>query len=468
MIKTLTPFDVPFVTTLESEHKLASWVDSYNTKTWILSNELKPIGFITWFESEDSAEILNIAISTQFISCGYGSKLLKTWLKLLNSMGIKHFFLDVHASDTKAINFYKKHGFMINRIRKGYYQSIQEDALEMRLTMTKIIICAIETSCDETSVALVQNGKTLLSQVTYSQIQSHQVYKGVMPELASRLHIQVISLVIKDTLTKANLTWDEVDAIAFTIGPGLVGSLHVGALAAKTISWALNKPLIGVNHLAGHIHANAFVNEIKYPCLALVVSGGHTELIMMQGPLNFDIIAQTQDDAIGEAYDKVGRLLGLNYPAGPQIDQLAKNGKATYPMPQLKIEKTTFSYSGIKSHFNNLVHNMKQRNVAIIIEDMCATFQITAVNQVIERLNYAIEQHNPKQVIIAGGVSANSYLRLQASNLMKTYPTIDFSIPPVVYCTDNAAMIGAAAYHYYIEKRFVSLNAKVNPGLTLI
>ncbi len=333
--------------------------------------------------------------------------------------------------------------------------------------MNKIILCAIETSCDETSVAFVQDGNVLLSQVTHSQIQSHQVYKGVMPELASRLHIQVISQVIDSALVQANLTWNEVDAIAFTIGPGLVGSLHVGALAAKTLAWALNKPLIGVNHLAGHIHANAFVKDIKYPCLALVVSGGHTELIMMQGPLDFNILSQTQDDAIGEAYDKVGRLLGLNYPAGPYIDQLAKEGKSTYPVPHLKIEKTSFSYSGIKSHFNNLIHNATQKNEEINLEDMCATFQDIAISQIIERLDYAIEQHQPKQVIIAGGVSANSYLRTQSSNLMKAYPNIDFSIPPIMYCTDNAAMIGAAAYHYYLEKRFVSLNAKVNPGLTL-
>ena len=333
--------------------------------------------------------------------------------------------------------------------------------------MNKIILCAIETSCDETSVAFVQDGNVLLSQVTHSQIQSHQIYKGVMPELASRLHIQIISQVIESALNQANLTWNEVDAIAFTIGPGLVGSLHVGALAAKTLSWALNKPLIGVNHLAGHIHANAFVKEIQFPCLALVVSGGHTELIMMQGPLDFNILSQTQDDAIGEAYDKVGRLLGLNYPAGPYIDQLAKNGKSTYPVPHLKIEKTSFSYSGIKSHFNNLIHNATQKNEEINLEDMCATFQDIAISQIIERLDYAIEQHQPKQVIIAGGVSANSYLRTQSANLMKAYPNIDFSIPPIKYCTDNAAMIGAAAYHYYLGKRFVSLNAKVNPGLTL-
>ncbi|MBS3991005.1 MAG: tRNA (adenosine(37)-N6)-threonylcarbamoyltransferase complex transferase subunit TsaD [Erysipelothrix sp.] len=333
--------------------------------------------------------------------------------------------------------------------------------------MNKVIICAIETSCDETSVALVQDGNILLSQVTHSQIQSHQIYKGVMPELASRLHIQVISQVIEEALNRAQITWSEVNGIAFTIGPGLVGSLHVGAVAAKTLAWALNKPLMGVNHLAGHIHANAFVKEIRYPCLALVVSGGHTELIMMRGPLDFEVLSQTQDDAIGEAYDKVGRLLGLNYPAGPYIDELAKNGQVTYPVPTLRIEKDSFSYSGIKSHFNNLIHNANQKNEAINVEDMCATFQDIAVSQIIERLDYAIELHQPKHVIIAGGVSANSYLRAQATNLMKTYSNIDFSIPPITYCTDNAAMIGAAAYHYYLEKRFVSLNAKVNPGLKL-
>ena len=198
-----------------------------------------------------------------------------------------------------------------------------------------VILCAIETSCDETSVAFVRNGNELLSQVTQSQIKDHQMYKGVMPELASRLHIQVISLVIEEALHQSKLSWNDVAAIAFTVGPGLVGSLHIGALAAKTLAYALNKPLIAVNHLAGHIHANAFVSALSYPCLALVVSGGHTELVMMQGPLDFTIVAQTQDDAIGEAFDKVGRLLHLDYPAGPNIDKLSQSGEVTYPLPHL-------------------------------------------------------------------------------------------------------------------------------------
>jgi N6-L-threonylcarbamoyladenine synthase len=333
--------------------------------------------------------------------------------------------------------------------------------------MNDLILCAIETSCDETSVAFVRNGNELLSQVTQSQISAHQTYKGVMPELASRLHIQVISLVIKEALEQAQLSWDQVDAIAFTVGPGLVGSLHIGALAAKSLAYALNKPLIAVNHLAGHIHANAFVSDLEYPCLALVVSGGHTELVMMQGPLDFKVVAQTQDDAIGEAFDKVGRLLNLDYPAGPVIDKLAQKGVSNLPLPHLKLEPNTFSYSGIKSHFNNLIYHASQRNEKLVIEDVCASFQNIAIGQLMNRLEYAILHYQPRQVIVAGGVSANTFLRSECIEMMKQYPHIKLNIPPIEYCTDNAAMIGAAGYHYAMAQRFSDLSVKVNPGLGL-
>lgn len=333
--------------------------------------------------------------------------------------------------------------------------------------MSDVIICAIETSCDETSVAFVRNGNQLLSQVTNSQIQDHQSYKGVMPELASRLHIKVISKVIAQALKDASLSWDDVDAIAFTVGPGLVGSLHVGALAAKTLAYGLSKPLIAVNHLAGHIHANAFVSELEYPCLALVVSGGHTELVMMNGPLDFEVVAQTQDDAIGEAFDKVGRLLNLDYPAGPNIDRLAQKGQVTYPLPKLRLEPDSFSYSGIKSHFNNLIHNANQKGETLNIEDVCASFQSIAVGQLINHLEHAIEKHQPSHVIVAGGVSANSYLRSECEKLTSRIKGFSLSIPPIQLCTDNAAMIGAAAFHYYKIGKFVELNVRVNPGLSL-
>jgi len=330
-----------------------------------------------------------------------------------------------------------------------------------------VILCAIETSCDETSVAFVRNGNELLSQVTQSQISAHQTYKGVMPELASRLHIQVISSVIQEALQQSKLTWNDVDAIAFTVGPGLVGSLHIGALAAKSLSYALDKPLIAVNHLAGHIHANAFVAPLEYPCLALVVSGGHTELVMMQGPLDFQIIAQTQDDAIGEAFDKVGRLLNLDYPAGPHIDKLAQSGQSNLPLRHLKLEANTFSYSGIKGHFNNLIYHANQRSEKLDINDVCASFQNIAIGQLIHRLEHANIQYQPKQVIVAGGVSANTYLRSECAKMMQQFPHIKLSVPPIVYCTDNAAMIGAAAYHMALAQQFSDLDVKVNPGLGL-
>lgn len=333
--------------------------------------------------------------------------------------------------------------------------------------MNDIIICAIETSCDETSVAFVRNGSELLSQVTNSQVDDHQTFKGVMPELASRLHVKVISTVITNAFEKAMISWDDVSAIAFTVGPGLIGSLHIGALAAKTLAFTLKKPLIAVNHLAGHIHANAFVCPLEYPCLALVVSGGHTELVLMEGPLQFEIVAQTQDDAIGEAFDKVGRLLHLDYPAGPKIDKLAQQGKVTLPLPTLRLEKDTFSYSGIKSHFNNLIHNAHQRGEKLNEEDVCASFQSIAIEQLITRLELGIMTYKPRHVIVAGGVSANTYLRSETMKLLSRFQNIKLSIPPIKYCTDNAGMIGAAAFHYYQNRQFAELSTRVDPGLSL-
>lgn len=317
--------------------------------------------------------------------------------------------------------------------------------------MKDIIILAIESSCDETACAIVKNGNEILANKVASQIDVHTLYGGVVPEVASRIHIENISIIIKETLKEANMSVEDIDAIGFTQGPGLIGSLHIGVLAAKTLAWAYNKPLIPVHHLSGHIYANAFVKELKFPLLALVVSGGHTELVLMQEDYDFKIIGETLDDAIGEAYDKVGRVLNLPYPGGPKIDKLAQLGKPVYKLPTPKVESPLdFSFSGLKSAVMQAINRLKRNNEQLSIEDMCASFQKTALNFLWQKVEIALDNYEVKQLVLAGGVAANSELRKIVEEKMENnYPDIDYIIPPLKYCTDNAAMIGASAYIAY-------------------
>ena len=325
-------------------------------------------------------------------------------------------------------------------------------------------ILAIESSCDETAASVIENGK-LLSNIVSTQIDVHRKYGGVMPEIASRLHAENISIVIKEAMEEAKLSFEELDAVAVTRGPGLIGALHVGLQAAKTISMLYNIPLIPVHHLAGHIYANEYVSEFKFPMLAVVVSGGNTELVLMKDHMNFEIIAETVDDAIGECYDKVARVLGLPYPGGIPIDKLAKEGKHTYDLPTpLKGVKTlNLSYSGLKTNVINLVHNLEQKGEKVNVPDMCKSFQDVAVGLVIDRTIKAVKQYQINQVILAGGVSANSYLRSKMTN-EKNKLNVELHIPPMWCCTDNAAMIAKVASRLYDLKVFAPLNLGVDPN----
>ena len=328
--------------------------------------------------------------------------------------------------------------------------------------MAKIL--AIESSCDETAASVIDNGQ-LLSNVVSTQIEVHRKYGGVMPEIASRLHAENISIVIKEALSDAKIVFEDLDAVAVTRGPGLIGALHVGLQAAKTISMLYKIPLIPVHHLAGHIYANEYVSEFKFPMLAVVVSGGNTELVLMKGHMDFEIIAETRDDAIGECYDKVARVLGLPYPGGIPIDKLAKEGKHTYNLPTpLKGEKTLdLSYSGLKTNVINLVHNLEQKGEKVNVADMCKSFQDVAVGLVIDRTIKAVKEYKVNQVILAGGVSANSYLREEMSKEMNKLG-IEINIPPMWCCTDNAAMIAKVASRLYELKVFAPLDLGVDPN----
>ena len=324
-----------------------------------------------------------------------------------------------------------------------------------------VYILAVESSCDETSMAIVKNGKEVIGQSIATQIDTHALYGGVVPEIASRMHTEAITFVLEDVLKKANMKIEDMDAIAVTYAPGLTGSLIVGIEAAKALAFIYNKPLIAVNHLIGHIFANNIEDKMEYPMLALIVSGGHTELLIMEDDFNFKKLGETLDDAIGECYDKVARVLDLKYPGGPNVEKLAKEGKPSYQLPQPVLDDTyNFSYSGLKSAIINLVHNEKQKGFEINKADLARSFQEVAVNELVRKVEKAFRETNIKRLVVAGGVSANGYLKEEMQKLCDKYQA-KLLIPRLLYCTDNAAMIGAAAYPLYLKKQFsdYTLNA---------
>ena len=311
-----------------------------------------------------------------------------------------------------------------------------------------MIILSVESSCDESSVAIVKDGKVVLSHIVLSQIDIHQVFGGVVPEIASRNHVVHMTRIFEEALQQAQLKPSDLDLVAVTKGPGLIGSLLVGINAATAFAFAHSLPLMGVNHLHGHIYAAGIEHEMKFPALALLVSGGHTELIYMKEHMSFELLGTTQDDAVGEAYDKVARTLGLSYPGGPVVDKLAQEGTDTYhlPRPYLDRKEYHFSFSGLKSAVINLVHNAEQRGEKIDIPNMCASFQASVLDVIIEKTKLAAENYQVNQIIVSGGVAANKGLR---TRIFKEIPGKEIIFPNMAYCTDNAAMIGAAAYYQY-------------------
>lgn len=331
------------------------------------------------------------------------------------------------------------------------------------------LILAIETSCDETAVAVVKNGREIVSNVVASQIESHKRFGGVVPEIASRHHVEQMTIVLEEAIYQANVDWNEIDAIAVTEGPGLVGALLIGVNAAKALAFAKKKPLIAVHHIAGHIYANRIEQEFEFPLLALIVSGGHTELILMKEHGHFELIGETLDDAAGEAYDKVARMLDLPYPGGPEIDRLAKEGEETFDFPRawLAEDSYDFSFSGLKSAVINTIHNAKQRGETLKKEDVAASFQASVVEVLTTKTLRAAKEFNVKQVIVAGGVAANQGLR-KSLEVAFEKENIPLLIPPLNLCTDNAAMIAAAGTILYEQDKRASLSLNANPSLELM
>ena len=328
--------------------------------------------------------------------------------------------------------------------------------------MKDIYILGVESSCDETSIAIVKNGVEDIYTCVATQMDTFANYGGVVPEIASRMHTENITFVLEDVMKNSGITWDMIDAVAVTYAPGLMGCLLVGLEFAKTISLIHNKPLIAVHHIAGHIYANNLIEPIKFPSLGLVVSGGHTELVLMKGDYDFEVLGSTLDDAVGECFDKVARIIGLRYPGGPNIDKYAKKGKHTYDLPTPMNDDTlNFSYSGLKSYIINLVHNETQRGNEVNPYDLAKSFQDVAIDELIRKTELAIKKYNINNMIVAGGVSANSYLREELNKLCQKQ-NVHLSIPPLKYCTDNATMIAAAAYPLFKNKTFsdYNINAK--------
>ncbi|WHY62104.1 tRNA (adenosine(37)-N6)-threonylcarbamoyltransferase complex transferase subunit TsaD [Cytobacillus firmus] len=330
-------------------------------------------------------------------------------------------------------------------------------------------IMGIETSCDETAVAIIKNGREIAANIVASQIESHKRFGGVVPEIASRHHVEQITIVLEEALYEAGITYSDLSAIAVTEGPGLVGALLIGVNAAKAVAFAHGIPLVGVHHIAGHIYANRLVEEMEFPLLSLVVSGGHTELVYMKEHGHFEVIGETRDDAAGEAYDKVARTLNLPYPGGPHIDKLAHGGNPTIQLPRAWLEEGSydFSFSGLKSAVINTVHNAEQRGEKIVPEDLAASFQDSIIDVLVTKTERAVEEYQVKQLLLAGGVAANKGLRASLEKKFGNRADIKLIIPPLSLCTDNAAMIAAAGCVLFEKGQFAGLDLNANPGLDI-
>ncbi len=329
--------------------------------------------------------------------------------------------------------------------------------------MDEKIILAFETSCDETSVAVLKEGQ-LASNVIASQIESHKRFGGVVPEVASRHHVEVITACIEEALKEAEIEAEDVDAVAVTYGPGLVGALLVGLSAAKAFAWSHNLPLIPVNHMAGHLMAAQDQAELKFPLMALLVSGGHTELVYVKEPGDYRIVGETRDDAVGEAYDKVGRVMGLTYPAGRELDQLAHQGQDVYNFPRAMLgeDNLEFSFSGLKSAFINLHHNAQQKEEELNQADLATSFQTAVLDILLGKTKKALERYSVEMLVVAGGVAANQGLRQRLAEEITDIPVV---IPPLRLCGDNAGMIAYASVSEWNKNNLAGLDLNAKPSL---
>lgn len=466
MIELMKTEDLDEVLAIEEELFSSPWhLDNFKNE---LSNELGKIyvdkidGHVIsygnmWLMFEN-CDINKIAVKKELQHQGYGQKMLDHLINEANKNNCEFIHLEVRTNNIPALSLYRKNGFMVMRKREHYYDN-GDDAYDMARNVIKPEakkILAIESSCDETACAIIDENLNVLSSVVTSQIDVHARFGGVIPEVASRMHVEQVSAIVKEAIDKANISVDDVEAIAYTIGPGLIGSLHIGGAAAKALAFIYNKPLIGVHHLKGHIFINEMIKPLEYPMMALVVSGGHTELVYIENDQSFKIIGTTLDDAIGEAYDKVARVMNEAYPGGPVIDRLAKTGQKHYELPTPKVPDLNFSFSGLKNAVFQLVKKETMIGNEINKNDLAYAFQETALKTLINKTSKALEIYPCKSLVLAGGVACNSRLR---EMMQENFKDIDLILPPLKYCTDNALMIACAGLHYLKNKKFVSFNA---------
>ncbi|MDR2660886.1 MAG: tRNA (adenosine(37)-N6)-threonylcarbamoyltransferase complex transferase subunit TsaD [Lactobacillaceae bacterium] len=422
-------------------------------------------GFISLTQFEDEADINQIAVKKEFQNQKIASFLIEELMKTLN--GVFKIHLEVRASNEIAKHLYIKFGFKQISVRKNYYSNPIEDANVMLYEKENNLIVAFESSADETSVAVVKNGNEVLSNIVATQINSHQRFGGIVPEVASRHHLEWINKVLELALKKANIDdpKKQITAVGATYGPGLVGSLLVGLMAGKTFAMVNDLPFIGVNHLAGHILAANFNKKIIYPALALMVSGGHTELVLMPSENKFEVIGETLDDAAGEAFDKIGRVMGLKYPAGKEIQELAKQGNNNISFPIAHTQgEFDFSFSGLKSAVINYLHKAEQKNESINKNDLLSSFQQAVIDALIEKTDLALSKFKVKMLLVGGGVAANELLRNSILNIANKYD-VELNLVPMQFAGDNAAMIGAAAYVNFKHNEFSNLKLDTNPSL---
>lgn len=429
-------FENQYVT---EEFRIASLIEQYEYDVYLCEEQGTWIGYLVVHELDRGVfDIIHIMVLEEYRRQNAASILIG---RFQSEQYIKNITLEVDSANEIAIQFYKKHGFQSAAIRKNYYED--RDGILMNKTLNYIL--AIETSCDETAAAVVRSDFKILSNVIHTQ-KIHEQYGGVVPEVASREHVEKLPFIIEQAMQEAGISYSELNYIAVTYGPGLAGSLMIGVEAAKVLGWQLDIPVIPINHMAGHIYANRAQTHFAYPLLAITVSGGHTEIVEMLGDEQFEIVSQTHDDAIGEVYDKVARILGLGYPGGPKVAALAEKGELEHVFPIARVRDDVYgmSFSGLKTAVINHVHTKKQRNETINAENIAFSFQQAVIQTLDEKLELCLQKRKYKHILLAGGVSANTAIQDHIRKIAEKNNMI-FSVPSKELCTDNAAMIGLAA-----------------------
>lgn len=443
---------------------IAGLIQSYHYKVYVAQRGNDWIGYLVVHELDDGVwDIIHIYVEKEHRKKQVATDLMQHFQKDVHVSSIT---LEVSEENKKAYQFYLKHGFVEKAIRKNYYD-MQNGVL---MNKQNKYILAIETSCDETSAAVVRSDFQIMSNIIYTQ-SIHEQYGGVVPEIASREHVQKLPHVIEQAMKEAAIEYHQLDYIAVTHGPGLAGSLMIGVEAAKVLGFQLDIPVIPVNHMAGHIYANKATQTFQFPLLAITISGGHTEIVEMEADEHFKIVSQTHDDAIGEVYDKVARVLGLGYPGGPKVAALAENGEVdhVFPIATVKEDPYGMSFSGLKTAVINYVHKKRQQNGNINLENVACSFQAAVIQTLDEKLKMCLKDKPYKQILLAGGVSANTAIQAHIKKIAEENQ-LAFSVPDKLLCTDNAAMIGLAAWTMVEAMSELSENMvkiKIQPGLVL-